>query len=459
MGKSPAAPFEVQPLRNLRFWHIWALGVGAVIGDGIFLLIGQGIATAGPGSILAYVVAGLFQMFLMIALAELAVGMPHAGAMDVWVRRFLGRWWGFCAGFTFALGWLIAGGSVGLAMGRITTHFTPGLQSDGWAIFFGILFTTLFAILNIFGTAIAARTQLYLVIGLTAIMVAFGVVGVKDVNPALYSPWLPNGWGAFWAAIPLGTYAYLGAVTLATAGSEVERPIDLARGLIWSSVTFLILYTLDHAVVVGVVPWQEVTMDVSPFTRAAEILFGPLGGIILNLAAWLAAATCVHMGTMYATSRIFWAQARQGTLPAFFGYLHPKYRTPVWSIVFIWFVSCVLMILGVNNPDLVYVHLSLQLVLAWSVSWLLAVIAGIVYRRHAPQEVAALPWRQPGFPLFPVLGILGIAVAVYGTFVGTPQALLYGAIWLLILYLYYKFYAEPRSQAVASAPPPGVGTD
>ncbi|ADU51996.1 amino acid permease-associated region [Thermaerobacter marianensis DSM 12885] len=456
MAGLPPEPLQVEPLRNLRFWHIWALGVGAVIGDGIFLLIGQGIATAGPSSILAYVVAGLFQMFLMIALAELAVGMPHAGAMDVWVRRFMGRWWGFCAGFTFALGWLIAGGSVGLAMGRITTYFTPGLQSDGWAVFFGILFTTIFAVLNVYGSAIAARTQLYLVMALTAIMLVFGLVGIKDVNPALYSPWLPNGWSGFWAAIPLGTYAYLGAVTLTTAGSECERPVDLARALIWSSLTFLVLYTLAHAVVVGIVPWNEVTMDVSPFTRAAEVLFGPVGGIILNLAAWLAAATCVHMGTLYATSRVFWAQAREGLLPGFFGYLHPRYRTPVWGIAFIWLVSSLLIVLGVKNPDLIYVHLSLQLVLAWSVSWLLAVIAAVLYRARAPQEVAALPWRQPAYPLFPLLGVLGIAVVVYGTFVGTPQAPLYGAIWLVALYLYYRFYVQ-RSRGVPSRPPATAG--
>lgn len=82
---------EIEPLRNLKFRHLWALGVGAVIGDGIFLLIGEGIAVAGPSAILAYIIAGLFQFFLMMALAELAIGMPSAGGMAVWVERFMGN--------------------------------------------------------------------------------------------------------------------------------------------------------------------------------------------------------------------------------------------------------------------------------------------------------------------------------------------------------------------------------
>ncbi|MCK9912080.1 amino acid permease, partial [Microbacteriaceae bacterium K1510] len=116
--------------------------MGAVIGDGVFLLMGQGIATAGPGAILAYLVAGLSQLFLMIALGELAVGMPNAGAMSQWVKRFMGSWWGFLAGFAFAAGWVIAGGSVGLALGKITMWFFPQLQGEYWAVIFAVLFIT-----------------------------------------------------------------------------------------------------------------------------------------------------------------------------------------------------------------------------------------------------------------------------------------------------------------------------
>lgn len=436
----PSNELLINPERKLSYWHIWALGVGAVIGDGVFLLMGQGIATAGPGAILAYLVAGLSQLFLMIALGELAVGMPNAGAMSQWVKRFMGDWWGFLAGFTFAIGWVIAGGSVGLAMGKLTMWFFPQLQGELWAIIFAILFLTIFAILNILGTDIAASTQLYLVIGMTVVMALFSLIGLKDVQWENFSPMLPNGIEGFWSAIPLGTYAYLGAVTLATAGGECRNPKDLPKALIWSSITFLLLYTLAQVTLQGLIPWNQMSMDSSPFTEASSKVFGFAGAFIMNVTAWIAAATCILMGTLYASSRIFFAQAREGYLPAFFGYLHPKTKTPVYGIIVVWACSVGLVILGTVNPDFLYVELSTQLVLSWMVSWTLALIASILYRKHAMNEITQLPWRQPVYPLFPILGFIGIAIVCYGTFVGSPMSLVRGAIWMAILYVLFRFF-------------------
>src|SRR6187455_1568549 len=136
---SPSSPESAAPLRKLGFWSIWALGVGAVVGDGIFLMIGQGIVKAGPSAALAFLLAGIFQMFLMIALGELAVGMPTSGAMSDWAQRLLGDWWGFRAGFALALGCAVDGGSVGIASGHITRWFgRTGPRERVWSACFAI---------------------------------------------------------------------------------------------------------------------------------------------------------------------------------------------------------------------------------------------------------------------------------------------------------------------------------
>lgn len=441
---------ELNPQRRLGFWAIWALGVGAVIGDGIFLLMGQGIATAGPGSIVAYGVAGISQLFLMIALGELAVGMPNAGAMSHWVERFMGKWWGFLAGFTFAFGWVIAGGSVGLALGRLTMWFFPQLEGELWPVFFAVFFISIFALLNILGTEIAAKTQLILVIIMTLVMALFSIIGLKDVNFNNYTPFLPHGMDGFWAAVPLGTYAYLGAVTLATAGGEVKNPKDLPKALVWSSLTFILLYTAAQFVLQGLIPWNEITIDSSPFTVAAEMVFGIAGAYIMNMTAWIAAATCILMGTLYASSRIFYAQSKSGYLPKFFGYIHPKTGTPVYGIVTVWALSVVLVILGSLNPDFLYVELSNQMVFSWLVSWSLALVAAILYRKNMMEEVKQLPWKQPLYPLFPILGFIGIIIVFYGSFVGSPMTLVRGIIWMGILYILFKFI-NPSSKLANSA--------
>ena len=95
--------------KRLGFWTLLAMGVGAVIGDGIFLLMGEAINVAGPGAIFSFLFAGFLQIAMMIALSELAVAVPSPGAMSLWVEKFIGKWWGFLAGISYALGYVITG--------------------------------------------------------------------------------------------------------------------------------------------------------------------------------------------------------------------------------------------------------------------------------------------------------------------------------------------------------------
>lgn len=432
---------DLEPKRTLKFWHIWALGVGAVVGDGIFLLMGQGIAIAGPSSIVSYMLAGFSQLFLIIALTEMAVAMPNAGAMSMWVERFMGKSWGFLAGITFAIGWIIAGGSVGLALGKITMWYFPSLTGEWWPAFFAILFITIFAGINMLGTVIAARTQLYLVLALVGVMVLFAILGIKDIDFNNFTPFMPHGLEGFFGAIPLGTYAYLGALTLVTAGAEAINPErDLPRGLIWSSVTFIAIYSFAHFVLQGIIPWNQVTIDSSPFTIAAGKVFGVAGAFIMNTAAWIAAATTILMGTIYATSRIFYQQAREGMLPKFLGTIHPKTYTPVNAIIVIWAATIVLILIGQINPDFIYIELSNQLVIAWLFSWSLALIAGVIYRIKCKEEISKLSWKQPLFPLFPVLGFISIVAILYGSFINSLMTLVRGGIWLTILFVLFIIF-------------------
>ena len=437
---------DLQPKRTLTFWHIWALGVGAVIGDGIFLLMGQGISIAGPSSIFSYMIAGFSQLFLIIALTEMAVAMPNAGAMSMWVERFMGKSWGFLAGITFGIGWIIAGGSVGLALGKITMWFFPSLTGNWWPLLFSVLFITLFAIINILGAVIAARVQLYLVLTLTVVMALFAFIGLKDVDLANYTPMMTHGLEGFFGAIPLGAYAYLGVITLATAGAECINPQrDLPRALIWSSITFIVLYSVAHFTLQGIIPANEISIDSSPFTIAAGKVFGVAGAFIMNFAAWIAAATSILMGTLYATSRILYHQSREGMLPKFLGVVNSKTRTPVNAIIVIWALTMVLLLIGQVNPDFIYVELSNQLVIAWLFSWAITLFAGVLYRLNHKEEISKLPWRQPLFPLFPILGFLGMLIIIYGSFIHSLMTLVRGGIWLTVLFVLFNYFNRRKN--------------
>lgn len=436
---------EVEPLRNLGFWELWAIGVGTIVGDGIFLLMSDAVATAGPSAALAFALAGFIELCIVLAMGELSIAMPTAGAMEDWVTKYLGGWWGYLTGFSFNLGWIIAGGSSSLALGRITCYFFPGIDLVWGTVGFALLFLSIFAILNIFGTLLAARTQLYMVMGVVAVMVVFVVIGAFKLDVQNYQPFFPKGWAGFTAAIPLGAYCFCGSATLATGGSEAKNTNVIIKALKWVPLTFIIVYTAAILIMIGCVDWTTVSMDVSMFTLAAEKLLGKNGGFIMNATAWLAAATCVLMGTVYACPRTFFWMARRGTMPKFFGYLHPKTRTPIWGICTIWAISSGLILISIINPDFVYVTCAMQLLLAWMITFTLAVIAGMAFRAKEPEKVKSLPWNQPLYPLLPIIAILGNGITAYYSFVSSPITLIIGAIWIVLLYIYYKFYVSKQT--------------
>lgn len=431
---------EVAMMRNMGFWQIWAVGVGSVVGDGIFLYLGQGIQQGGPSALLAFIMAGFVQMFIMLALGELSVGMPSAGAMTDWVNKYLGRFWGLMSGLTFSVGWVIIGGSVSIALGRMTCYWFPSLNLELGTVLFAAIFFTVFCLLNVMGTGIAGKTQLVLVGILMLIMIGFSVVGfIKGIDTTAFTPFFAEGFKGFTSVIPIATYAFMGAACICTTGSECKNPVDLGKALVWASLTFIVVYCAALAVVLGTIDWHSASMDVSPFTQAAKVIFGSVGASIVNMAGWIAAATSVLMGSIYTPSRIFYSMAKKGYLPRALGKISAKTKTPVFALVTIWVVGMIgigaAYFAGSSN---FYITLSNQATIAWMVSWGLAVIAGIKYHREigSANIKKVVGWKMPLYPLMPVLALCGIVYVLYLSLYDVYQFIGLG-IWLGVYCIYY----------------------
>lgn len=429
--------------KRLGFWHLWAIGVGSVVGDGIFLLLGDGIATAGPAAILAYVLAGLFMLFIALAVSDLAVGLPSAGAMWIWGREILGDYAGFISGLSYAVGWIIAGGSVGLALGRITQFFVPDLGVP--AAVWGILFVTIFALIQLGGVFLSSRLQLGLVLVLVAIVLIFGVSAILNGNfsRARFSPFFATGTGSVWTAMAFGMYAYMGPLTLTTGGDEAKNVEDIPRALVVSCLTFLFIYTFAMIGMVGIMGYEEFSSLESPFTTTAEMVWGSNAALIINFAAWIAAFTSLFMGTMYSAPRMLYKMGEMKVLPDIFGQVYEETRVPLFSTVFVWACSVILLLVA-QYELLDYAQLSLLLTFAWLVTWAIAIVAAVKYRREHPRHVANQDWKQPLFPLFPILGMVGVAVILYGTFSGAVTSFGLGIAFLIVITAIYYFYGSRR---------------
>lgn len=173
--------------KALSFWWLYAIGVGAVVGDGIFTFTGYGVASAGPSMVLVYILIGLSQLFLMVSFGELVVWKPTSGGPEVWVRDLVGWDWGATSSLLFSIGWIIAGGSTGLAIGAYTHNFFLHLginlqPADLWITVLSVAWLTLFAWLNVRGVDVAARTQFILVIFLVGIVVIYAAAVTPHVK-------------------------------------------------------------------------------------------------------------------------------------------------------------------------------------------------------------------------------------------------------------------------------------
>lgn len=437
--------------RGLGFWTIWAIGVGAVVGDGVFLYTAEAISTSGASSMVAFIFAGLTQMAIMVAMCELSIGMPSAGGPTVWVVKYLNRFWGLLSGLAFSVGWIIIGGSVSVALGRFIAYWTPNLPLVGATILWAAVFFTAFLIMNIVGVKFMARGQLILCLILIGIMVVFGVGGlVKGMDMDNFTPFAPAGIGGITESIPIAVYAFMGASCICFAGEECKRSIDLARALIWSSVTFIVVYTIALLVVIGNIPYAEVTQDMSPFTQTAEVVFGPLGGHIVNLAAAIAAGTCLVSGCLYTPSRLLYSMSLKGYMPKIFGRINPKTKTPVHGLVIIWIVGMIGIIVAaapwaktedqLDTAMEFYNFLCNQAVIAWIISWALSIIAGIRFRIELGGDTIRkkFGWAQPLFPLIPVIALVSCGYCLYLSFYDAWQFIAF-AIWMGGYCVYYAF--------------------
>ena len=426
--------------RTLGFWAIWAVGTGAVVGDGIFLYSSAAIGHAGPAAMLAFLFAGLSQMAIMVSMGEISVGMPSSGGPTLWVEKYLGRFWGMLSGMTFSIGWVVIGGSVSVALGRLFCYWTPGIDLEVGTILWAAIWFTIFTVLNIVGVSWMGQAQLALTGLLIAIMVGFGLGGVmRGLNYDLFTPFAPYGFGGITRAVPIAVYAYMGASCICFTGSECKKPVDLGRALVWSSITFIVVYSVAMLVIIGNIHYSEASYSMSPFVLAAEVVFGPAGGWVLNLAATLAAATCIISGNIYTPSRTLYAMSIKGYLPKFIGSVNKVTKTPINSILIIWAAGMLGIGIAANAGAMdFYEFLSNQAVLAWILSWTLSIIAGMKYRQEMGVDRIRkeVGWKQPMYPVIPIVAILACVYCAYLSFYDIWQVVGV-AVWLGLYGLYY----------------------
>jgi basic amino acid/polyamine antiporter, APA family len=314
--------------RVLTLREAVALGVGGTLGGGIFVLVGAAAGRAGPGALLAFVLAFCMSLLIALPYAELACRFPLAGGGYAFARALAGQHWGFLMGWGYWGAYIFISGYVTLGFGGYL-HALTGLPIVAGALILIGISTAI----NLIGVRLSGLAQ-SLVIGVAIIaLLGFGVLGLPHIHFAQFTPFLPSGFGGVVLATLLAFLAFGGFDMVAAAGEEIASPErNLPRAILLTLFIVLGLYLLVTFVALGLVPWNVLGASSAPLAVAATHFLGPAGRQLTAGAALLTTAATGN-AVLVVTSRIAFAMARDGLVPGPLARVHPRTQVPWVAIV------------------------------------------------------------------------------------------------------------------------------
>ena len=345
---------EITLSRTLGLLDVTMIGVGAMIGAGIFVLTGIAAGEAGPALVLAFLLNGIVTTFSALSYAELGSCFPEAGGGYLWVKEGMGGTHGFLAGWMSWFAHAVACSLYALGFGRFAVEVIslayPNVHElqNVLTLAFMVVIVLLFAYINFRGASETGTIGNVVTIAkviILGIFIAFGIRAMM-MRPALNvftDNFLPNGLGGVFVAMGLTFIAFQGYEIIAQSGEEVKDPKhNVPRAIFLSVGIVVVIYVLVAIVAIGAVrvPPQAGNIPVWEYlaaarevavVRAAESFMGRWGGLLI-LISGLASTMSALNATIYSSSRVSFAMGRDNNLPAVFGRIHPRKFTPYWAV-------------------------------------------------------------------------------------------------------------------------------
>jgi basic amino acid/polyamine antiporter, APA family len=339
--------------RSLGPWALTAMGIGAIIGTGIFVLTGVASATrAGPSLTLSFIVAGVVSALAALCYAEVSSKIPISGSAYTYTYATLGEFLAWIVGWALVLEYALGAATVSVGWSGYFTFILHTLfnlnipqawQHSHWDATPGIANLPAAAIIFLItallvrGTKESGSVNAVIVAIKLAVVLFFIVIGLGHINPANYhlapgplagaGGFFPFGLAGMFGGAAFIFFAYIGFDAVSTTAEEARNPArDLPIGIIASLVVCTILYIIVVAILNGMVPFYTLNVNF-PVAFAADSVGLAWAGVIISFGA-IAGLTTVLLVMMYGQTRIFYAMSRDGLIPSLFVRLHPTWRTP-----------------------------------------------------------------------------------------------------------------------------------
>lgn len=328
--------------RDLRLVDAVGVGLGAIIGAGIFVVTGVAAGVSGASFILGLLIAGIAATCNALSSAELAATYPQSGGTYEYGYRLLHPFWGFSAGWMFLASKLAAGGTVALGFGGYFSQIFPAIPARWAAIGAAVLLT--FA--NLFGIKKAGRFNTLIVSVTLLTLLIFVFTGIPSFNSDNFQPFAPNGFFGIAESAALLFFAYTGYARIATLGEEVHEPKKtIPQAVIITIVVSVVLYSAVSLVAVGAVGAVALAQSASPLQAAANNFSVPGIFWIVGIGA-TTAMLGVLLSQIVGISRMMFAMARRGDLPRILEHTSAKYAVPDYGILLSGAVIVLLAVFG-----------------------------------------------------------------------------------------------------------------
>ena len=385
--------------KQLNLLDVFCIASGAMISSGIFILPGLAFSYAGPAVFVSYLLAGVLALIGVLSVTELSTAMPKAGGDYYFVTRSMGPLVGTVSGVMswFALSLKTAFAVFGIAEIVFLLTGTPVLLTAA-------IVCVAFAILNSVGVEAAAKLEVYLVIGLLAILGTYCFAGMPQIKVAHFHPFIPQGTNSVLSTAGFVFVAYGGLLNVASISEEVINPKrNIPLGFLLSVLVITVLYTIVLVITIGVMAPEQLSGSLSPIADAARQLSGTGGYILVTAAAFMAFITTANAGIMSA-SRYPLALSRDKLIPKVAGFVHKRYNTPVFAVgLTSVFIFCALLL----DIELL-VKAASTVILTANVLAALAVII----MRHSKVVNYQPSFRVPFYPYLPIIGMIFFIILI-----------------------------------------------
>jgi amino acid transporter/nucleotide-binding universal stress UspA family protein len=445
---------EVRLAREMKLMDVTLIGVGAMIGAGIFVLTGIAAGVAGPALILVFILNGIVALLTAMSYAELGSCFHDAGGGYLWVKEGLPKWNGFISGWMSWFAHAVACSLYAIGFGAYFEYLFNelGLSMPHWGVLspqkmMAAAVAITFGYINYRGaseTGKVGNIATMAKIAILAVFIGFGLqfMLMKPDWHSAFTPFMPHGWSGVFKAMGLTFIAFEGYEIIAQCSEEVKNPKkNIPRAVFLSLIIVVPIYLLIAASALGSVttsgmtPWDYLALHKELALVEVAKKFFSGGGVMILIGGLISTISALN-ATIYSSSRVAFAMGRDRNFPAFFSKVHQKKFTPHWAIL-VSLVIIVLMAVSLPIEDVASATDIMFLLLFLQVN-----IAMIRLRKKRPDLKRG--FTAPLFPWLSVAGILSLLFLAVYMYDYSPVAWLITGVWIVVGMVIYYVYASRR---------------